>query len=164
MITVHNYRDIPCGKTDCSYIAYSQNNFAQHKIRFHGHGKKPVEFANHTCPYPTCKVSFLFPTLLKRHLNVHENRVLSCNYCPYRNATSYKLHDHLLVHFNIKNFECDICLSKFTRKNDLTLHQKRKHSNEDFFCVDCQFTTVKIDAFDKHRKSCKERLKYSRIL
>jgi len=55
MITVHNYTDIGCDKTDCSYLAYSLKNLNHHKARFHGHGRKPTEFANHTCPYPPAK-------------------------------------------------------------------------------------------------------------
>jgi len=164
MITVHNFTDIPCDKPNCSYIAYSQKNFAYHNVRFHGHGKKPCVFANHTCPYSTCRVSFQFPTQLQRHLDVHENRVLSCYYCPYRNANMYEFNNHLLIHFRIKKYECDLCTRKYTTKNELTQHHKMVHSTDGFSCVDCNFTTTKIGAFQKHRSSCKERLKHSRLL
>jgi len=164
MITVHNYTDIPCDKTDCSYIAYSHKNLLHHQMRFHGHGMKPTEFANHTCPYPTCKVSFKVSSQLQRHLNVHENRVYSCNYCQYRNANTRELHHHLLEHFRIKKFTCDICSRKFTSSNLLTRHLKFVHSGDDFICIDCEFTTAKVGEFQKHRTSCKERLKHSRIL
>ena len=133
-------------------------------MRFHGHGKTPIEFAHHACPFSTCKVSFDTPSKLQRHLDVHENRVLSCPYCPYRNANSYQIHDHLMIHFNIKKYECDLCPRKFTTNGELTLHHKREHSNEDFVCVDCKFTAAKLAAYNRHRKSCKERLKHSRIL
>jgi hypothetical protein len=164
MITVHNCRDIPCGKTDCSFIAFSDKNLTHHRTRFHGHGKKPVDFANHTCPFSTCKVSFAFPNQLRRHLDVHENRVMSCPYCPYRCTINYKLHEHLMVHFNIKKFECDLCPRKYTTNDTLTQHHKRAHSNEDFVCVDCKFATTKLGAFQNHRTTCTERLKHSRIL
>jgi len=163
MIAVHNYRDVPCDKTDCSYVAYSDKNLTVHNIRFHGHGQKPVD-GDHTCPFPTCKVSFEQISRLQLHLNVHENRVISCPYCPQRNVNCYLLHNHLMTHFNIKKYECDQCPRKYKTKVHLTRHQKVVHSNEDFVCVDCNFTTRKIGTFDKHRKTCKERLKHSRIL
>ncbi|CBY10937.1 unnamed protein product [Oikopleura dioica] len=164
MITAHNYRDIPCDKINCSYIAYSQKNLALHTIGFHGHGVKPTDFANHTCPYLTCKVSFRFPAQLRRHLNVHENRVLSCNYCLYRNVDSIKVQSHLMIHFQIKRFNCEICSRKFSTSAHLGVHHKRAHSTDDFVCVDCTFATAKRHTLYKHRKSCKERLKHSRIL
>jgi hypothetical protein len=164
MISVHNYRDIPCDKTDCSFIAFSDENLTHHRTRFHGHGKKPVDFANHTCTFSTCKVSFAFPSQLRRHLDVHENRVLSCNYCPYRNAVSKELHKHLLDHFRIKNFACDICSRKFATNNELQHHHRIAHSTDDFVCVDCKFATTKLGAFQNHRTTCTERLKHSRIL
>jgi len=164
MITAHNYRDIPCDNTDCSYIGYSHKNLTYHKIRFHGHGKKPTEFAHHTCPYSTCKVSFQFQTMLQRHLDVHENRVLSCNYCQFRNVVSVHMHKHLMDHFKIKNFICDICSSKFSTKHMFARHLRNVHGTDDFECVDCKFTTEKLGLFQQHRKSCKERLKHSRIL
>jgi len=82
MITVHNYRDVPCDKTDCSYVAYSDKNLTAHMKQFHGIGKKRVD-GDHSCPFPTCKVSFVSPSKLQLHLNVHENRLSTCHYCPY---------------------------------------------------------------------------------
>jgi len=164
MITAHNYKDIPCQKTDCSYVAFSQVNLNNHQAKFHGHGVKPTEYGNHSCPYSSCKMSFRFPYKLQRHVNVHENRVHSCSYCQYRNVYSEKVHDHILIHFNMKNYACDICPSKFTTKRTLTQHKKIVHSTDDFICVDCGFTAKKFRVFKTHRSTCKERLKFSRIL
>jgi len=164
MITAHNYTDIPCCKIDCSYVAFSQTNSKHHQSRFHGHGKKTTEYGTHRCPYSSCKVSFPDKSHLQVHLNVHENRVLSCNYCQYRNVGRDKLQDHLLVHFNLKNFACDICQSTFTTKKVLSKHKTIVHSTDDFICVDCGFAAQKFKSFRNHRSTCKERLKFSRIL
>ena len=163
MITAHNYRDIPCDKTDCSYVGYSYNNFTRHKAQFHGHGAKPTEFGNHPCPY-SCKVSFKFPANLKIHVDVHENRVFSCIYCQYRNVTFNMLQEHLLVHFDVKNFACNLCPSKFTNKSLLNKHILKVHTIDDFICVDCGFVAKKKSTLGSHRSTCKERLKFSRIL
>ena len=164
MITAHNYTDIPCGKTDCSYVAFSNTNLKTHQAKFHGHGLKPTQYANNPCPYSSCKVSFRFPYKLQMHLNVHENRVLSCNYCQYRNVSSARLQEHLLVHFNLKNFVCDICQRKYKTNNILKRHKIVVHATGDFVCVDCGFVAPKARSFETHRATCKERLKFSRIL
>jgi len=163
MITVHNHRDIPCGKTDCSYVAYSDKNLTAHMKQFHGIGKKRVD-GDHSCPFPTCKVSFVSPSKLQIHLNVHLNRLSTCHYCPYRTANRFDLHSHLDRHFQIKKFKCDICSSKFFTSKALMRHQKILHSNDEYICVDCKFTTPKFRRYELHRTSCKERLKHSRNL
>jgi hypothetical protein len=160
MITAHNYTDIPCDKTDCSYVAFSKKNLMHHKLRFHGHGKRPTEYGNHKCPKLSCNSFFRWPSDLRKHVDVHENRVLSCNYCQYRNANPNNLHDHLSVHFNLKNYKCDLCSSKFFKKKGLKLHLKVIHSTDDFVCVDCGFTSTKLSNYNMHRASCKERLKH----
>ncbi|CBY31507.1 unnamed protein product [Oikopleura dioica] len=78
MITAHNYRDILCDKTDCSFIAYSQKNLTFHTIGFHGHGRRPAEFANHTCPYSTCKANEkkkIAMSIINRFTNILQNAV-----------------------------------------------------------------------------------------
>merc|ERR1712037_171774 len=163
MKTVHNYADIPCDKADCSFIAFSSENFARHKANFHGHGRKPTEYGNHPCPY-SCKVSFRKPSGLLKHINVHKNRVFSCSYCQYRNTNMRDLQWHLRVHFDIKNYTCDICSRSFTNNDKLTIHKLNVHSTDDFLCIDCGFVAPKLKALRVHRSSCKERLKHSRIL
>ena len=164
MITAHNYTDIPCDKIDCSYVAFSKTNSKHHQGRFHGHGVKPTEKGTHPCPYSSCKVSFPDKFHLQLHLNVHQNRVLSCSYCQYRNVCPTALHRHLLVHFNLKNFACDECPSKFTTSMRLNQHKKHLHTTDDFICVDCGFVVQKFRQLKTHRSTCKERLKFSRIL
>ncbi|CBY14292.1 unnamed protein product [Oikopleura dioica] len=164
MITAHNYTDIPCEKIDCSYVAFSLSNSKHHKAKFHGHGQKPTEYGNHPCPYSSCKNFFRNPSHLQVHLNVHQNRVLSCSYCQYRNVRPDKLHDHLLVHFNLKNFACDICQRTFTTKKVLKKHKMIVHTTDDYICVDCGFVAQKFRSLETHRSTCKERLKFSRIL
>ena len=163
MKTVHDYTDIPCDKADCSFIAFSTENFKRHKANFHGHGRKPTEYGNHPCPY-SCKVSFRKPSGLLKHINVHKNRVFFCSYCQYRNTNMRDLQWHLRVHFDIKNYACDICSRTFTNNDKLTIHKLNVHSTDDFFCIDCGFVAPKLKALRVHRSSCKERLKHSRIL
>ena len=166
MITVHNYEDIPCGKPDCSFIGYSEKTLNLHRATFHGHGKRPDEKAVYPCPYSSCKSSFRHPSILRRHVDTHENRVYSCSYCQYRNSAKCRLAEHLNIHFDIKKFVCDICTRPFYNNNDLTHHKSRSHKAEgaDFECIDCGFSAPAYKSFKVHRSTCKERLKHSRIL
>ena len=71
MKTVHDYRDIPCHKPDCGYIAFSQKNLGMHIKGFHGLGRKRCDVANHQifrCPYPTCKSYFANEWNLQYHI------------------------------------------------------------------------------------------------
>ena len=164
MVSVHGYTDIPCGKPDCSFIAYSQKNLNLHTATFHGHGKKPDEHGTHSCPYSSCKASFRFPFALQTHIDTHENRVFSCSYCQFRNSKKENLRNHLNVHFNIRNYVCDICSASFSMKKSLTEHNLILHSENLFECSYCGFTSQKIHVLKRHRISCEERLKHSRIL
>ena len=164
MNTVHGYSNVPCGKPDCSYLSYSKKNLNMHRAVFHGHGKKADEHANFTCPYSSCKASFRYPSLLQRHLNIHENRMVPCYYCPYKNGDSALVHDHLYIHFDIRKFVCDICSKAFHALHSLRVHENWAHGNSDLECVDCKYVTSNKTDYKKHRKSCHERLKHSRIL
>jgi len=163
MKTVHNYYDIPCDKDDCNYIAYSEDCFRRHQASFHGHGQKVTDYGVYPCPY-SCKVSFRYPCQLDRHLRVHENRVVSCSYCQYRSKHFEGLQTHLKIHFNIKDYTCEICNKKYATRNKMKVHERTVHAREDFVCNYCNFSTPKHRAYKIHRLSCKERLKHSRIL
>ena len=101
MISKHGYRDIPCDYVDCSYIAFSQKNLHFHKVNFHE--RKQSMDATHLCPYKSCQHSFRFKSEIRKHLNVHENIFLFCQYCQYRCINRGKLHDHLSLHFNLES-------------------------------------------------------------
>lgn len=164
MSTVHNYKDIKCDKQDCLFIGFSQKNLNYHTATFHGHGKRPDEYGIHPCPYSSCKSSFRYRDGLQDHVNVHTNTVFSCSFCQYRCVKNFNLRDHLNNHFDIMKHVCEICSVKFVRKQDLQTHEKIRHSDTEFECTHCKFTSASFSAVKKHGLSCKERLKHSRIL
>ena len=163
MISVHKYHDIPCDKPDCSFVAYSQKNLNLHTGSFHGHGRRP-DSANAACPFPSCNAFFANDLNLQTHINIHENRMFFCSYCPFRTSEARKLTIHLDIHFNIKKYVCDVCSRPFFRQQTLNIHVQAFHERPDYFCKDCGFNTSKRYAFNIHRTSCKERLKHSQIL
>ena len=161
MIAVHHYSDIPCDRPHCGYIAYSQKSLNIHKIHFHGiPRRRPSKRAHVPCPYPNCKAYFEGNANLQTHLNIHENRGFSCNFCPYRIGTKRLISNHLNIHFNIRNYICDTCPRAFVNKDDLKKHHSIFHSTAGFDCVHCEFSASKINRLQDHTKICKERLKY----
>ena len=58
MIAKHNYKDIQCQEPNCTYLAYSQKSFGQHKARFHGTGSRNSNLRfDHACRYSNCSFS-----------------------------------------------------------------------------------------------------------
>jgi len=157
MITTHNYADLACQKLNCSFIAYSQKNLNYHTGIFHGFGKGVNAKSVYPCPYPTCDKMFQWPSMLKTHIDVHENKRYSCYYCQFRCGSKKDLYNHLNIHFDIKKFACDICSKTFYNKSLLGAHVSRTHPNEDFKCVDCDYSSPTRKPFAKHRRICKKR-------
>ena len=115
MISVHKYHDIACDKPDCSFVAYSQKNLNLHTGTFHGLGRRP-ESANVACPFPSCNAFFATDGGLKTHINIHENRMFFCSFCPFRSAEAGQLAVHFNIHFNIQKYVCEVCSRRFFRQ------------------------------------------------
>ena len=164
MISVHDYKDIPCGKIQCSYVAFSPKNLNLHHSRFHGHGQRPGKDAKYSCPFSSCKNIFARSSGLTDHINTHKNIVFSCNFCPFRAVEYWYLLLHLKLHFDIKDVVCDICNRPFTSMSILNMHKYTAHNTDGFDCKHCSFTCSKHHEYKQHLKSCAERLKHSRIL
>jgi KRAB domain-containing zinc finger protein len=51
-------------------------------------------------------------------------------------------------------FECNVCLKRFTRKDNLKRHTRSVHSDVQFSCDICHTTFNRKDAYVKHERSC----------
>ncbi|CBY39438.1 unnamed protein product, partial [Oikopleura dioica] len=115
MIDSHGFGDYPCDKNDCSYVAYSENTLRYHTSKFHGIGKRAASVDKlHRCKFSSC--SYISPTTsaLESHHRIHENRLLICQFCNVRSAKDTRMKIHLMSHFNIKPYVCDICSYPFS--------------------------------------------------
>ena len=98
------------------------------------------------CPIANCDASFNRDGELQIHLNIHNNLVHYCYYCPFRSASTQSLKawigaielfcvgycvgfflsnpikTHYNNHFQIREYECDQCHKKFVTSNALNLH------------------------------------------
>jgi len=152
MIENHDYGQFPCTKPLCKFEAYSPWSLNKHLKMFHGSKNFSIYKHNFSCQY--CPFSSKDNVTLDRHVRIHENRLLKCQYCNY--ATVRNLPEHIFHHFRIRNFQCDICEKTYLSKGTLTAH-KREHTR-DFCCLSCNQLFERRHAFDKHVKNCKVRL------
>ena len=52
---------------------------------------------------------------LKVHERIHENNLLTCQFCQYTATRPEIMIDHLDVHFNLLKYICEYCNRKFPR-------------------------------------------------
>ncbi|KAJ7332233.1 hypothetical protein JRQ81_014413, partial [Phrynocephalus forsythii] len=88
-----------------------------------------------------CKVCFqMFEStqVLLEHLKAHSRRPAGsakekkhpCDHCDRRFYTRKDVRRHLVVHTGRKDFLCQYCAQRFGRKDHLTRHMKKSHSQE----------------------------------
>ncbi|KAJ8982492.1 hypothetical protein NQ317_019276 [Molorchus minor] len=70
---------------------------------------------------------FVSQKSLDSHLKYHEGRVKknNCNICGKTFTSGFE--EHLRVHNNLREFECEHCDMKFNTKGSLSKHVKKKH-------------------------------------
>merc|ERR1711892_876570 len=103
---VHGWRDFPCDKPHCTFVAYSKSSFNQHKA---GHGRLKSASKEFKCTVPDCSATFDRVGLLEIHSRIHENRLFHCPFCPYSTTQSVNLVFHTRLHFGIADYACPAC-------------------------------------------------------
>lgn len=74
-----------------------------------------------------CDKKFVSQKNLDSHLKYHDGsaKTRTCNICGKVMTTGFE--EHLRIHNNLKEFECDQCDCRFNAKGTLAKHKKRKH-------------------------------------
>ncbi|KFP03986.1 Zinc finger protein PLAGL2, partial [Calypte anna] len=85
-----------------------------------------------------CLQTFESTQVLLEHLKTHSRRASGgtkekkhpCDHCDRRFYTRKDVRRHLVVHTGRKDFLCQYCAQRFGRKDHLTRHVKKSHSQE----------------------------------
>ena len=75
--TIHHWRDYPCKKDNCEFVAYSKTSAKDHLSKFHS----PYQAHNgnyYSCQRAGCKAAFNSNADLARHERIHGNHLLRC--------------------------------------------------------------------------------------
>ncbi|EEZ99663.1 zinc finger protein 320 [Tribolium castaneum] len=74
-----------------------------------------------------CDKKFVSQKNLDSHLKYHDGsaKTRTCNICGKVMTTGFE--EHLRIHNNLREFECDQCDCRFNTKGTLAKHKKRKH-------------------------------------
>jgi len=146
---VHNWKDYPCPYDNCSYVAFSKISFSKHQSFFHSDSLSYTH-QDYRCSRRGCHASFKFRSGLAKHESVHANHVFHCGFCPYRNACTKALSFHERVHFNVRNYACDVCARKFFSKGELNLHFSQFHEESHTTCPVCGVYTSYRNNVNRH--------------
>ena len=138
---VHQWKDCPCEASNCNYVAYSKTALKFHSARFHSNAA-PTNYPNR-CTKENCGASFSDRTSLRLHENIHDNVLLKCVFCPFTCVRPVKMTDHQRLHFNIRDYNCEICNKSFHTQGNLNVHYNQKHSDDKTKCPICEYTSTK---------------------
>ncbi|XP_066256449.1 zinc finger protein 675-like [Euwallacea similis] len=137
-------KKFPCSKCEKAYKTLSNLNFHlkshekklphvclvcqkgfMRKEYFEAHMNNHKGVKNYSCA--VCQKKFVSQKNLDAHMKYHDGTVKSnlCNIC--RKVVTSNFEEHLRVHLNLKEFECESCNMKFNTKNSLSKHKKKKH-------------------------------------
>ncbi|XP_003747532.2 gastrula zinc finger protein XlCGF49.1-like [Galendromus occidentalis] len=124
-VQVHkNSKPWPCSR--CEYTARSRGIIRQHEQLVHD---KERPFTCEACgtTAPTRRV-------LQIHQTIHSSdpKPYCCDQCPYATRFLSNLTKHMIVHTDVKPFECTDCEKKFARKSNLKSHMKRDSSCDSY--------------------------------
>ena len=97
------------------------------------------------CDREGCGKKFRRRGELVRHLNLHDNNLEKCFFCPWGVARGQTnaIATHLNQHLGQANFECTICQKRFYRKISLKDHFESYHEKVEgkYKCDFCEYKT-----------------------
>ena len=77
-----------------------------------------------------------------------------CEVCGKVFNRKASLEMHMVTHSNVRDFSCNECVSKFSRKKDLARHKKDVHGHSPVLdCELCDFKSKKVFRLKNHQKN-----------
>ncbi|XP_068624909.1 zinc finger protein 37-like [Battus philenor] len=99
-----------------------------------------------TCPF--CN-QLIKRNALTQHIKYGHNNKPRCNICLKTFANQNNLKRHMMIHSDIKDFECDICFKRFHQKITMQTH-RLTHMNP-YSCNKCDKTFENRESLVAHR-------------
>ena len=116
------------------------------------HKRKSVgDSLEYLCERGDCKKTFRHSGELRIHLNLHDNIVTKCFFCPWVTADR-KIHQHLDHHFKTPRYKCTKCDAAFYQKNNLDFHFEITHEiiKDKYKCEKCNYQTYSKNIYFRH--------------
>ena len=109
------------------------------------------------CDRGTCGKKFRRQAELEKHLNLHDNNLEKCYFCPWGVARGQTnaISTHFNQHFGNANFKCTHCDRTFYRQNSLDFHFGAFHEivQGRYQCKLCDFKTHSRYNFSNHKRA-----------
>ena len=125
-----------CQKSDFHEILL----FNEHVLKCYNNNKNNVEFKCNKCENSIWNSAEVLHFHLYSQHQVHD---VVCEFCGQILKDIYYLKNHIdHVHRKVKNFQCDQCNVRFSRKQQLVTHIEKAHMNiNKYKCHLCDFKT-----------------------
>ncbi|KAG8239397.1 hypothetical protein J437_LFUL019098 [Ladona fulva] len=143
----------------CGSKFFTRSTMSKHRRDVH------IELQKFKCRFCSFRTKYKFEW--KKHENrkhpeehfLHHSKPFKCLICDKGFSKKSEKRDHEAMHAGQRNFECDICGSKFFRRNTMTKHRWEVHIElQKFKCRFCSFRTKYKFEWKRHenRKHRKE--------
>ena len=132
-------------------------HLSSHQIHLAAHKKEcvggSIEFM---CDRGDCGKTFRFILGLQIHLEIHDNHLKKCYFCPWTAPFSEKRQHkvHLNQHISKPDFKCSMCDKAFFRKQNLDEHMEINHEKnfDKYKCGKCGWKTYTRNYYFQHMK------------
>jgi len=157
--SAHNWMPHSCPYDYCKFEAYSPRCYKQHITSHRGANRGQNGLLEFACDRGNCGKRFHDITGLKHHLNMHDNILIRCHFCPWTGVQHSSFVEHFNKHYRIRPYPCPFCDLRFSRQGHLTKHVELIHEKIKYVrkCGSCDYkTTVRKDYYN-HLKTCLKR-------
>ena len=111
------------------------------------------------CDRGNCGKTFRRQSELIDHLNLHDNFLQKCYFCPWGAppGQTNSIKAHLTQHIGQANMKCSYCDKRFFRKKHLDAHTEVRHEivPDKYTCKNCGMKTHSRGYLHKHKCSNK---------
>ena len=104
--------------------------------------KSTLQYPNFYCNRGDCRKAFSHHMLLNYQLNLHDNNLIQCHYCPWKGAVKKSLIEHQSPFFN-SSIQVLFCQSSFYAADTRNKHETDIHEkiSDRYKCDKCPFIT-----------------------